>query len=289
VGRGAPLKQPILVIGAGGMLGRATLQLLRARAADATGVDFPSIDLADADSVRRVVDGRCPIVINCAAYTDVDGAESSVPLARAVNAVGVGILARCCRDVGAMLVHYSTDYVFDGRASRPYAVDHPKAPAGVYGASKAEGEDLVQSSGASHLLIRTSWLYAPWGKNFVRTIARLASERPVLRVVNDQRGRPSSAEQLARSTLALIERGATGVYHSTDGGECTWYEFAGAIVSGLGLPARVEPCTTAEFPRPAPRPAYSVLDISRTESLIGARRPWTECLADVLHHLERPL
>lgn len=278
-----------MVVGARGMLGRAVLEVLRDRGIEAVGIDRPLADITDADSVHRSINAGCGVVINCAAYTDVDGAESNPALARAVNAVGAGLLARRCAEIGAMLVHYSTDYVFDGAASHPYTVDHPTRPAGAYGRSKAEGEELVRASGTPYLLIRTSWLYAPWGKNFVRTIARLASEKPMLRVVNDQRGRPTSAEQLAKLTLALIESGAAGVFHATDEGECTWYEFASAVVTGLGLPARIEPCTTAEFPRPAPRPAYSVLDLSRTNSLIGPGPHWTECLKRVLALLEYPL
>ena len=162
-----------------------------------------------------------------------------------------------------------------------------------FGASAPEMSIALRSalagSGAEYLLLRTSWLYAPWGKNFVRTIARLASERPTLRVVDDQRGRPTSAEGLAETTLALLEAGARGVLHATDGGDCTWFGFAQAIVHGLGLPARVEPGTTAEFPRPARRPAYSVLDLSETEALVGPMRPWEARWADVLGRLERPL
>lgn len=286
MGHAAQIGGPILIVGCGGMLGRAMTMLLRAQGIDATRLDLPEFNLLDRASIARAVQPGVGIVINCAAYTDVDGAESNPDIARAVNATGVAWLADRCRDVGATLVHYSTDYVFDGRASQPYATHHPKRPINAYGESKSEGEDAILTSGADFLLLRTSWLYAPWARNFVRTLARAGAEKPMLRVVHDQRGRPTSAEHLADMTLRMLEAGARGIHHATDGGECTWFELAQAIVSGLGLPARVEPCTTAEFPRPAPRPAYSTLDIAKTEAIIGPLTPWRECLAAVLHRLE---
>ncbi len=282
----APLAGPILVLGCGGMLGRATTALLRERVIPFMAVDTPQFNLLDRASITRAVDGATRIVINCAAYTDVDGAETNQDIARAVNATGVAWLADRCRETAATLIHYSTDYVFNGHATAPYPTDHPKAPINAYGQSKSEGEDAIIASGADHLILRTSWLYAPWAKNFVRTIARFGAEKPTLRVVSDQRGRPTSAEHLADITLRMVAAGARGTHHATDGGECTWFDFASAIVRGLGLPARVEPCTSAEFPRPAKRPAYSTLDISRTEAMIGPLTPWRECLAAVLPRLE---
>lgn len=192
----------------------------------------------------------------------------------------------CRRGIGAAVVHFGTDYVFDGRARAPYRVDAPLAPAGAYGRSKARGERALRERGAAHLYVRTSWLYAPWSKNFVRTIAALADARPELRVVDDQRGRPTSAEHLARATLELWDRGARGTFHVTDGGECTWFEFAREVVRLRGASCRVVPCTTAEFPRPAPRPAYSVLNLYETEALLGATDDWRVRLADVVPRLE---
>lgn len=269
------------------MLYRALAGVLEARgtAWDAPGLD--RLDLRDGRSIEAVMSRGYRLVINCAAYTDVDGAESDEATATAVNATGVGILARCCRDCGAMLVHYSTDYIFDGRSDRPYRVDDQPCPLGAYGRSKALGERLIIESGCEHLIIRTSWLYAPWGKNFVRTIARLAREgRSPLRVVNDQRGRPTSAEHLARITAALIDRGVRGIWHVTDGGECTWFELAREIVAATGAGVDVQPQTTAQLGRPAPRPAYSVLDISATERLLGPMPHWKENLRDALKRLE---
>jgi dTDP-4-dehydrorhamnose reductase len=195
------------------------------------------------------------------------------------------VLAARCAGVGATLLHFSTDYVFDGRADRPYRVDHPRAPISAYGRTKAAGEELLERSGARALLVRTSWLYAPWGKNFVLTMRDLLRTREQIDVVHDQRGRPTSSRYLAERSYALLERGCTGPYHVTDGGECTWYELTCHIKQLTGGTARVAPCTTAEFPRPAPRPAYSVLDLSATEAMLGPSTPWQENVAAALRGL----
>ena len=281
------MSDPILVLGADGMLGRAWMELCERRGLEARGAYFPELDLTKPETIERTLSGPVRAVVNCAAYTDVDGAEENEALATEVNGAGVGRLVARCDALGVPLVHYSTDYVFDGEErDAPYPVDHPTDPINAYGRSKLVGEEHVRGSGGPHLLIRTSWLYAPWGKNFVGTIARLAKERDSLRVVNDQRGRPSSAEQLAKTSLALLESGERGVFHGTDADECTWFDFATAIAENVGAGCRVEPCTSAEFPRPAKRPAYSVLDIAKTEAAIGALTGWRECLADVMARLE---
>ncbi|MET0386224.1 MAG: dTDP-4-dehydrorhamnose reductase [Polyangiales bacterium] len=272
----------IVLISPDGMLGRAWSELLTLRGLAFDGVSYPAFDITNADHVARAVPNGTRWVINCAAYTDVDGAETHEADAVAVNATGVQLLAQRCRAVAAVLVHYSTDYVFDGGAERPYRVDEPRRPQNAYGRSKARGEELLVASECPQLVIRTSWLYAAWGKNFVDTIAKASHERPSLRVVNDQRGRPTSARYLAERSLALLVIGARGIFHVTDGGECTWFEFARDIVAGSGGRATVEPCTSAEFQRPAPRPAYSVLDLSATEALLGASRSWRDNLSDVL-------
>jgi dTDP-4-dehydrorhamnose reductase len=278
----AALAAPFFIVSPDGMLGRSWQALLEARGIEFATASYPELDIRDPSSIERWVGSRYRTVINCAAYTDVDGAETHESDADAVNAHGVAQLAARCRATSALLVHYSTDYVFDGVATAPYTVDEARRPQNAYGRSKARGEELLERSGCAHLMVRTSWLYAPWGKNFVDTIAKLAAERPVLRVVEDQRGRPTSAEYLAERTLALLEHGASGTYHVTDGGECSWHEFATEIVRGTGSSARVDRCTAAEFARPASRPAYSVLDLSAAEALIGPSRDWRENLADVL-------
>jgi dTDP-4-dehydrorhamnose reductase len=280
-------QRPPLVIGLGGMLYRAWAELLNARGIAHCAPSLDELDLTRPDSIHRWLDDRQPrLVINCAAYTDVDRAESEEHLATAINGIGVGDLAVACRDRDIHLVHYSTDYVFDGAASRPYPTDHPRRPLGAYGRSKALGEELIERAGGSFLIVRTSWLYAPWGKNFVRTIADLVRRGRPLKVVADQRGRPTSAENLARVTSQLMLHGATGTFHVTDGGECTWHQFAVEIGRRINPEHVIEPCTTAEFPRPAPRPPYSVLDISATETLVGEMMPWRTALAEVIGRLE---
>jgi dTDP-4-dehydrorhamnose reductase len=277
----------VVLIGADGMLGRAMAAQLNAREWRCIAPTLAELDLASPESIRRFpwpAPETAWHIINCAAWTDVDGAESHETEATAINAAAVGELAAAC--TGGMLVTYSTDYVFDGKASAPYRADHPRGPLSAYGRSKARGEEILERSGGNWLNIRTSWLHAPWGRNFVRTMATLMRERPQLRVVNDQRGRPTSAEHLARCSLALLDRGMTGHWHVTDGGECTWYDFALEIKRLTGAPAEVLPCTTAEFPRPAPRPAYSVLDLSRTEEVLGSMPHWKQNLADIVSRLE---
>lgn len=276
----------VTIIGGSGMLGRAWRELLTRRNIDFDAPAHAELDLADASSIARHVAGVRKLVVNCAAWTDVDGAEKDEAGATRLNGDAVGALARRCKRVGATLVHYGTDYIFNGVGTRPYRVDEPTAPLNAYGRGKLVGERLLLESGCRFLHARTSWLYAPWGKNFVRTIAKFAKERPVLKVVNDQRGRPTSSEHLAAATLSLLERDATGIYHVTDGGECTWFDFAVRIAAFANPSCKVEPCTTAEFPRPAKRPAYSVLDLAKTEALIGPMPDWTANLDDVLRRLE---
>jgi dTDP-4-dehydrorhamnose reductase len=279
----------ILLVGGGGMLARAFADELKKRGAAFRSIDVPEIDLRDPASIERAVLPGDTLVLNCAAFTDVDGAEAREADATAINGTGVGALAARCKQVGALLVHYSTDYVFDGLATEPYAVDHPRAPLSAYGRSKAVGEELLEASGAAHLLLRTSWLYAPWGKNIVITMRNLMASRPELRVVDDQIGRPTSAQYLVERSFALIDRNARGTFHVTNGGQCSWHGFAAAIASHEHATCRVLPCTTAEylaeFPRPAKRPAYSVFDLSKTEALIGPSLDWRESLHAVLRQL----
>lgn len=276
----------ILLLGSSGMLGRAFGELFRGghRHVESAGRDM--CDLAKPETIANLRIPKRGAVINCAAWTDVDGAEANEAGATIVNGVSVGALARACKAADALLVHFSTDYLFDGLRVFPYKVDQPMAPLNAYGRSKAVGEIEIEWSGCRALIVRTSWLYAPWGKNFVRTIHKLLHERPSIKVVNDQRGRPTSAEHLARTTMGLVDRGSEGVYHVTDGGECTWYDFAKAIGKYSGATARVDPCTSAEFPRPATRPSYSVLDLSKTENLLGPMPSWQDNLVRTLERVE---
>ena len=284
----------VLILGSRGMLGRAWTGLLTAHGIPFDALGRDRLDLEDGDAVRALDVAPYSHLVNCAAWTAVDDAETMYDRAHAANADAVGLLAESCAHAGTRFVTYSTDYVFDGNADAPYRVDHPREPVNAYGRSKAAGEELLDRLGsgdASWLCIRTSWVYAPWGKNFVRTIAGAARARPELRVVNDQRGRPTSAEGLARSSLALLLADASGFAHATDSGECSWFEFASEIARLLrpaeGV-AAVHPCGSDQYPRPAPRPAYSVLDISETESLIGPMTPWQAALTDVVRRLDPP-
>ncbi|MGA2499422.1 MAG: dTDP-4-dehydrorhamnose reductase [Tepidisphaeraceae bacterium] len=280
------LSPPPTLLGAGGMLFRAWAELLQRRSIHYRSLSIDDFDLARPATIGPALGSNPGVVINCAAYTNVDGAERDEPLATAINGTGVGALAEECRKRGSLLVHYSTDYAFDGRAGSPYPVDAPRRPINAYARSKVLGEELIEKSGCEYLLIRTSWLYAPWGNNFVRTIAGLVRKGQALKVVADQRGRPTSAESLARVSLKLLEAAARGIFHVTDAGECSWHEFACEIARHVNPSATVAPCTTAEFPRPAPRPAYTVMDISRTESLVGPLPHWTDSLAAVMPRLE---
>ncbi|MGD9791692.1 MAG: dTDP-4-dehydrorhamnose reductase [Phycisphaerales bacterium] len=280
----------VLVIGKSGMLARALAGELTHRRVAFEVVGRPEVDLSKPSTIPGGFAGFTH-VINASAWTDVDGAETHEREATVVNGESVGVLARACAASDTTLVHYSTDYVFNGRANTPYSIDTPRDPVSAYGRSKAKGEASLQethSLAPRWLCLRTSWLYAPWGKNFTRTIARASRERDALKVVIDQRGRPSSCLTLARTTLDLLEKNATGMLHACDAGECTWFEFAKEIVrlAGREGTCRVDPCTTDEFPRPARRPAYSVLDLAPTEALVGPMTPWREALAEVFARLE---
>ena len=276
----------ILVIGADGMLGRCWTELLEARGIAHRSTMLADLDICDPEALARFINPETDWVVNCAAYTLVDAAEEHEELANEVNGHAVGRMADRCKAVDAKLLHFSTDYVFDGTASAPYAADQPRSPVNAYGRSKAIAEELIKQSGVEHLLVRSSWLYAPWAKNFVLTIRELAKSRPSLRVVDDQRGRPTDSRKLAEVSLELANQGARGIFHVTDGGECSWFELATLIAEVVNPNCHVEPCASDEFPRPAPRPAYSVLDISATEQLVGPLIPWEARVRDVLRQVE---
>ncbi len=279
----------LFVVAPSGMLGRAWMELLRERGLPHCAGGRPGLDILDGASVDAGIPSDVDVIVNCSAWTDVDGAETHEADATAVNGLAVRTLAERAKAIGAVLVHYGTDYVFDGQGSvdgearAPYRVDAPVAPINAYGRSKAAGEAALKESGCEHLYLRTSWLYAPWGKNFVLTMAKLAKERDTLRVVDDQRGRPTSAEHLARTTLALLEKGARGFLHVTDGGECSWHELASHVASRVSPRCTVQPCSSDEYPRPAKRPAYSVLDVGPTEAIVGTLEDWRVHVDRVLH------
>ncbi len=252
-----------LVTGAGGMLGADLIAALTSRGEPATGMDRASLDVTDAASVTdAIARGRPDVVVNCAAWTAVDDAEASEEQALAVNAGGAANLAAACAGVGARLVQISTDYVFPGDAGRPYAEDDVPAPGTAYGRTKLAGEQAVLSRlPGSGYVVRTAWLYGAHGPSFVRTMIHLADQRPTVDVVDDQHGQPTWTVDVVRQIIALAHSAAApGVYHATSSGQTTWFGLARQIFGLLGAdPSRVRPIPGSALPRPAPRPAYSVL------------------------------
>ena len=277
----------ILVTGSNGQLGSALVERLTARGDDVFGYDLPDIDITDAESVRAVFEVTRPeVVINCAAWTAVDAAEEQEAAALQVNGVGPGVLALACAAVGAWLVQVSTDYVFAGDASTPYAEDAEPDPRTAYGRTKLVGEEEVRVRlPDTHYIVRTAWLYGLVGNNFVKTMLRLAEERDELEVVDDQWGQPTFAGDLADQIIALIDvRPPAGTYHATNAGAASWFDFAQEIFRLAGLdPQRVRAVTSAEFVRPAPRPAYSVLGHDRWFDVgMVPMRDWHDAIADAM-------
>ena len=283
----ATFPQPIILIGSDGMLGTAWRAVLDQMQVPYQCPTLAEFDLTDEESINRTITDEVQLVINCAAYTAVDKAEELEELATTINGEGVGKLAERCHDVEAKLVHYSTDYVFPGNADSPYLPTAERNPCNAYGRSKAVGEVLIEQSGCSYLTLRTSWLYAPWASNFVITIAKLAAERDELQVVNDQFGRPTSAQHLAQTSADMIYAGASGTYHVTDGGQCSWFDFATEIARLTDAKCTIKPCDSSQFPRPGVRPAYSVLDLTSTEKLVGQMTHWKENLSAVIAQLRK--
>ena len=250
------------------------------------------VELSDPAAVANAVrDHRPDAVINAAAFTDVDGAERDAALAHRVNAAAPGAMARVCAAQGIPLVHFSTDYVFDGSGCRAWRPDSPTAPLNTYGASKLAGEAEVRAAGGAHAIIRTSWVFSAHGRNFVKTVLRLAAERPSLAIVADQRGAPTPADGLATASLAVArslaeEPRATGTYHFTGHEVVSWAGFARAILEVAGIELPVSDIATADYPTPARRPLNSRLDCSSTEAVFGLARPdWRMALARVVSEL----
>ncbi|CAN7344199.1 dTDP-4-dehydrorhamnose reductase [Knoellia sp. LjRoot47] len=276
-----------VVTGAAGMLAHDLVPLLEKSGHEVSALRRADLDVTDAEACREAVDGQ-DVVANLAAWTAVDHAEAHESEAFAVNAVGAANIAAACARSGARMVHVSTDYVFSGDATSPYAVDAPIAPRSAYGRTKAAGEWAVLSHCPGALVVRTAWLYGAGGSNFATTMARLAGERETLSVVDDQRGQPTWTMDLADAIIRLVEADAPGgLWHGTSGGETTWFGFARAIFDELGLdPTRVNPTTTEAFPRPAPRPAYSVLGHERWASEgLHALPDWRDGLRRAAAHL----
>lgn len=276
----------VLIAGGGGQLGRS---LMLTAPGHATVIAPPraEFDIADEKRVAALVSEIRPdLLINAAAWTAVDKAESEEDAARLINATGVGYLARAAAEVGARFVHVSTDYVFDGKACEPYLPDTPPAPTSAYGRTKLEGERQAAQHHPGPLIVRTAWVYAAGGNNFVKTMLRLFAERDEVRVVGDQVGTPTHAVSLARAIWNLQDR--HGTFHWTDAGIASWYDFAQAIhdeglrLGALSRPIAILPITTADYPTPASRPAWSVLDKSSSWAITGPARHWRHELIDCL-------
>lgn len=276
----------LLVTGARGQLGRALTTL----APGARGLAHADLDITAADAVRELVKPG-DVLINCAAYTAVDQAESEPEAAFAVNATGPGVLARVCAERGARLIHVSTDYVFPGTASHPYEPDDPTGPATVYGRTKLAGEQAILDHSPDARIVRTAWVYTGDTGDFVATMRRLEGERDTITVVDDQIGSPTYALDLAAGLLELAgtlgtgaDSGAPRILHATNAGQASWFDLARAVFAGLGAdPERVRPCGTEDFPRPAPRPAYSVLSgKSWAAGGLSPLRDWKLALNDAL-------
>ena len=284
----------VLLTGRAGQLGTALAETLEGTA-EVVAHDRSTLDLADpAQVVARVREAAPDVVINAAAYTAVDRAEDDVATARTVNAVAPGLLARECKARDALLIHYSTDYVFDGAKREPYVEDDPVAPLNAYGRTKLEGERAIAASGCAHVVLRTSWVYGPTGANFLLTMLRAGAARDELRVVDDQHGAPTSTLQLARATRELLALGRDrlaanpGIYHATAAGQTSWFGFAQAIFAQREKRPRLVPIASAEWPTPAKRPAWSVLSSDRLAQAFGVRLgPWSEGLAEVMARLPR--
>lgn len=269
----------VLVTGANGQLG-SEIQNNTHRISNYYFSDADSLDITDAQAICAFVQQHAiDLIVNCAAYTNVDKAEDDCATAEAINHTAVAHLASVCKEFQLPLIHISTDYVFGGTKNTPYRETDATQPLGVYGRTKLAGEQAIQNSGIEHLIIRTSWLYSlRFGNNFVKTIQRLSGERPQLKVVADQVGTPTNAADLADFIVQAIEnawyRGKREVYHFSNEGVCSWYDFAVAIVAASGNACEVLPCTSVEFPSKVTRPSYSVLDKTKLKTDFGYRIPY---------------
>jgi dTDP-4-dehydrorhamnose reductase len=280
--------RPILVTGGTGQVGTALRQLGPRFGVDIVAPGRDALDLASPASIQDAVDRRdWSAVINCAAYTAVDKAESEPEAAHAVNAVAPELLALATATRGIRLLHVSTDYVFDGSKAGFYAEDDPVAPLGVYGASKEAGERGVRTGSPDHIILRTAWVVSPWGHNFVKTMLRLGGERDRLRVVVDQRGCPTSATDIAETLLTIATKGGpAGTYHFVNAGEASWCELARFVFDRAGMDVAVEPIATADYPTPAKRPANSRLSTDKLQRTFGIRpRPWQDAVGEVVDTL----
>ncbi len=280
-------ERPVVVLGAGGMLATALVDALEAHEYHYVALSEESLDITYEGRIAAILKGINPrIVINTAGYTDVDGAEAEQETAFAVNRDGAGNVASVCSNIGARMVHISTDYVFDGSKSGPYIVTDIPNPLTVYGKSKLAGEELIRNVIEDYLIIRTSWLFGANGSNFVTTMLSLGKERDNVDVVDDQRGSPTFTRHLADGLLKLSATDETGTFNMTNSGDCTWYEFAREIFSLSGDDVEVRPVSSDTLGRPAKRPANSVLDCEESYQLLGCSLPpWQKALEEFLSEM----
>ena len=277
----------LAIFGATGLLGKALIR--HSAQHEVVGLSSQNADIRDANQVNRVLEKTRPnCVILAAAYTDVDGCETNSDLAFDVNCQGAINVAQAAKHVGSKLLFISTDYVFDGTKSQPYETDDARNPQSVYGRSKAKAEVELLRTLPDCCIVRTSWLFGVGGKCFPDTILKLAATRPELEVVNDQRGSPTYAPDLADAIMQLCQIGATGIIHATNGNECTWFEFAHRIVADAGLHTAVKPTRSDKFVRPAPRPKYSVLSPRSLEKHAISMPPWEDALSRYLQQRALP-
>lgn len=280
----------ILLIGAKGQVGT---ELQRTLTGDIIAIDRQTLDLTQPDAIRQVIQDKQPdLIVNAAAYTAVDKAESEPELANLVNGVAPTIMAETAKKIGARLIHISTDYVFDGTKNTPYLEEDLTNPVSAYGRSKLAGEEGIEKTNAESLILRTAWVYGSYGNNFVKTMLRLGKDREEIRVVADQVGSPTWARDIAEAIAFFANSPQTGIYHFTNSGVCSWYDFALAIfeeAQALGFPLNIRqviPITTAEYPTPAQRPAYSVLSCRKTADCLGTYpRHWRQSLRKMLAEL----
>jgi dTDP-4-dehydrorhamnose reductase len=273
----------VLISGGKGLLGSNILPFLGERF-DLAVYDIDEWDITSLSVGKELMDLHRPdVVLNLAAVTDVDGCEDREEMARRVNAQGAGTVAELCAAAGARLVHMSTDYVFDGTKGSPYREDDEPRPASVYGRTKLTGERMVLGRLPGAAVVRTQWLYGKGGKNFVDTIRELGRQHGMVRVVNDQRGSPTWARDLAMPIVSIIEKGLSGIYHVSNSGSCTWFDFARAIFSILNMDVETSPISSSELGRKAARPASSVFDLAKFEGVTGIRmRGWMDPLKEYL-------
>ena len=289
----------ILICGANGQLGSELARLLKSgfaeigsipkayASAELVQTDVSALDITNAKAVDAfVAEGKFDLIINCAAMTNVDGCEEHEDTAYLINAIGAKNLSVAAKEQGAKIVHISTDYVFSGNDSTERIESDQTAPQSAYGRTKLAGEQLVADANPKHFILRTAWLYGYVGNNFVKTMIRLAKENASIKVVSDQMGNPTSANDLAYEILRIAETENYGIYHCTNKGTCSWFDFASEIVDLAGIACEKIPCTTKDFPRPAKRPAFSSLRNKHLEDTVGDEmRTWQEALANYMKNL----